>query len=316
MLHWPPEKLLKTKVLNRTGWALFLTLLLLGLGLASAEDYAARFKELQSQKADGAQIDSLLDEWRAKNPNDPDAWITSANYYFNQSVGPMISTKRPEKGDFGLKSKKTGKDAGSISFKPGIAQTSRQPSDLLTEATGKFPDRLDIWCGLSWMYQERGDFDNEIATLKKMVAYTREHPTELKWLKGEPIDQPADKFVPEKLHSYGLYYDKKDTPEDDQRFLKIATFSAEQYPNHPFAYNDIARYHSNTGDRKKAREWLEKAHQVDPKDGLVMYNLGRISADLGDKAAARKWYEELIKVDPEGELAEPAKEALAKLKKK
>ena len=302
-------------MLNPTGRALFVTVLLLGLSRASAEDYAARLKELQSQKADGAQIDSLLDEWRAKSPNDPDAWITSANYYFNQSVGPMISTKRPEKGDFGLKSKKTGKDAGSISFKPGIAQTSREANALLQEATNKFPDRLDIWCGLTWMYQERGDFDNELATLKKMVAYAREHPTGLKWLKDEPIPDSADKFVPEKLHSYALYYEKKDTPEDDQRFFKIATFATEQYPNHPFAYNDIALYHSNTGDRKKAREWLEKAHQVDPKDGLVMYNLGRISADLGDRAAARKWYEESIKVDPDGDHAEPAKAALKKLKK-
>ena len=290
-------------------------LLLLSLARSQAEDYAARLKELQSQKAPGAQIDSLLDEWRAKQPNDPEAWITSANYYFNQSVGPMISTKPPEKGDYGLTNKKTGKQSGSISFKPGVGQTSRQASDLLTEATGKFPDRLDIWCGLTWMYQERGDFDNELATLKKIVAYAREHPTGLKWLKGEPITDPADKFVPEKLHSYGMYYEKKDTREDDQRFLKIAMFATEQYPNHPFAYNDVALYYSNTGDRKKTREWLEKAHQVDPKDGLIIFNLGRISAEAGDKTAARKWYEESIKADPEGDHAEAAKEALKKLKK-
>lgn len=282
---------------------------------ANAEDYLARFNQLKEQKADSAQIDSLLDEWRAKQPNDPDAWITSANYYFNQSVGANISTKKPEKGDFGLTNKKTGKEAGSISFKPGVVQTSRQANELLQEATGKFPDRLDIWCGLTWMYQERGEFDNEFAAMKKMVAYVREHPAGLKWLKGEAIDEPADKFVPEKLHSYGMYYEKKDTREDDQRFLKIAMFSTEQFPNHPFAYNDVALYYSNTGDRKKAREWLEKAHQVDPKDTLIMFNLGRISADTGDKAAARKWYEETIKAEPEGDQAEAAKEALKKLKK-
>ena len=290
-------------------------LLLVSLARSQAEDYAARLKELQTQKAPDAQIDSLLDEWRAKQPNDPEAWITSANYYFNQSVGPMISTKKPEKGDFGLTNKKTGKQSGSISFKPGIAQTSRQASDLLAEATGKFPDRLDIWCGLTWMYQERGDFNNEMATLEKMVAYAREHPEGLKWLKGEPIDEPADKFVPEKLHSYAMYYEKKDTPEDDERFLNIAMFSADRYPKHPYAFNDVALYYSNTRDKKKTREWLEKAHQVDPKDGLIMFNLGRISAEAGDKAAARKWYEESIKADPEGDHAEPAKEALKKLKK-
>ncbi len=303
-------------MLNRSRRALFIALLLLGLGRVSAEDYAARFKQLRDQKADAAQVDSLLDEWRAKSPNDPDAWITSANYYFNQSVGPNISTKPAEKGDYGLTNKKTGKQTGSISFKPNVAETSRNAATILQEATTKFPDRLDIWCGLSWMYQESGDFDNEFATLQKMVAYVREHPTGLKWLKGEPIPEQADKFVPDKLHSYGLYYEKKENPEDDKRMLQIATFSAEQFPNHPYAFNDVAVYYSVNKDYAKTREWLEKAHQVDPKDGLVLYNLGYVSEKLGDKKAAQKWYEESLKTEADDEYTQKAKQALAKLKKR
>ena len=208
-------------MLNSTGRALVIALLFLGLNRVNGEDYAARFKQLRDQKAEGAKIDSLLDEWRAKSPNDPDAWITSANYYFNESLGPSISTEPAKKGDYGLTDKKTGKKTGSISFKPNVAKTSRSATDLLAEATTKFPDRLDIWCGLAFIYQESGDFDNEVATLKKMIAYTKGHPTGLKWLKGEPIEEPEDKYVPEKLHSYGLYYEKKENPEDDKRWFQI-----------------------------------------------------------------------------------------------
>src|ERR1700736_189452 len=153
-----------SKITLHSLWAGYL--FFAGTGFAAEQDYAARFKELQTQKAD-AQIDALLDEWRAQKPNDPDAWITSANYYFNQSVGPMISTKKAEKGDYRLTDKKTGKAAGSISFKPNVAQTSHQATDLLQEATTKFPDRLDIWCGLAFIYQESGDFDNELSILGK-----------------------------------------------------------------------------------------------------------------------------------------------------
>ena len=67
-------------------------------GIAAEEDYASRLKELRDRKAD-AQIEQLLNEWREKRPNDPEAWITSANYYFNKRQ-MMISTKKPEKGDF------------------------------------------------------------------------------------------------------------------------------------------------------------------------------------------------------------------------
>jgi tetratricopeptide (TPR) repeat protein len=303
-------------VLNPTGRALVIALLLLGLNRANGEDYAARFKQLRDQKVDGAQIDSLLDEWRAKSPNDPDAWITSANYYFNESVGPTMSTKTPEKGDFGLTDKKTGKKAGSISFKPNVAKTSRSATDLLGEATTKFPDRLDIWCGLAFIYQESGDFDNELATLKKMAAYTKGHPTGLKWLKGEPIEEPENKYVPEKLHGYGLYYEKKENSEDDKRWFQISSLAMQEYPNYADAFNDSAGYYADLRDWKKARELFEKAHQLDPKSAGPLMNLGNVCIEAKDPASARKYFEEALKLEPTGPLAAEAKQALAKLKKK
>ena len=51
--------------------------------MASGKEYAARYDQLKDQHAE-AQIEPLLTEWREKAPDDPDAWITSANYYFNQ----------------------------------------------------------------------------------------------------------------------------------------------------------------------------------------------------------------------------------------
>src|SRR5213078_4906559 len=145
---------------------------------ASGQGYAQRYRQLLDQHAEG-QIEPLLTEWREKAPDDPDAWITSANYYFNQRQ-PNISTKKPGPGDITLTDKKTGKQAGSISFEQDKGNMKRA-ADLLEEATTKFPDHLDIWCGLAFMYQESGDFDSELSTLKRMVAYTREHSTQLKW---------------------------------------------------------------------------------------------------------------------------------------
>jgi len=286
-------------------------LLFMSIGLAAEQDYARRFKELREQKAD-AQIEPLLNEWCEKRPNDPDAWITSANYYFNQRQ-VMISRKKPQKGDFSL-TDKTGKQAGSISFESDEAATKRA-ADLLQQATTKFPDRLDIWCGLAFVYQESGDFDSEFSTLQRMVSYARDHLAQLRWLNGENLPEPADHFIPGKLHSYGMYYEKKENPEDDKRFLKIATFAAEQFPGHPYAFNDVALYYSIAGDNAKTREWLEKANRINPKDTLVLMNLGQICSKLGDNRDARKWYQEVLKVDPEGEYALQATDALAKLKK-
>jgi tetratricopeptide (TPR) repeat protein len=188
--------------------------------------------------------------------------------------------------------------------------------ELLQEATTKFPDHLDIWCGLAFMYQESGDFDNELATLKKMVAYSREHPAQLKWLKGEPLSEPADKFVPEKLHEYGSYYEKKENAEDDKRWYQIATLATEQYPNNPQGFKDAAGYWADIGEWQKARESFEKAHQLDPKSVVALIAIGQISAEMKDFVSARKYYEDALKLEPNGHYAQTAKEALQKLKKK
>jgi tetratricopeptide (TPR) repeat protein len=278
---------------------------------ASGQEYAHRYRQLVDQHAE-AQIEPLLTEWREKAPDDPDAWITSANYYFNQRQ-MRLELKEPSPGDITVTDNRTGK-VGTISHeedKPGM----KRAVELLQEATTKFPDHLDIWCGLAFMYQESGDFDNELGTLKKMVGYAREHAAGLKWLKGEPLGKPADKFVPDKLHEYGLYYEKKENAEDDKRWYQIATLATEQYPNEPQGFKDAAGYWADIGEWQKARESFEKAHQLDPKSAFTLIGLGQISAEMKDLASARKYYEDALKLEPNGQYAQTAKEALRKLKK-
>jgi tetratricopeptide (TPR) repeat protein len=281
------------------------------VGPKSATAYSARYDQLIDQHAE-AQIEPLLTEWREKTPNDPNAWITSANYYFNQRQ-TNISAKTPGPSDIKLTNKKTGQ-VGSISFEQ-VEGSMKRAADILQEATTKFPDHLDIWCGLAFIYQETGDFDNELAMLKKMVAYAREHPAQLKW-EGEPLKEPADKFVAEKLHEYGLYYEKKENPEDGKRWLEISSLATQQYPNRAEGFNDAAGYYADLGDWQKAREFLEKAHQIDPKSVGALINLGNVSVKMKDFTGARKYFEEALKLDPNGEYAQEAKEALRKLNKK
>jgi tetratricopeptide (TPR) repeat protein len=281
--------------------------------VARGQEYGHRYRQLLDQHAE-AQLEPLLTEWREKAPDDPDAWITSANYYFNQRQ-TIISTKKAGPGDFKLTDEKTGKQVGSISFGQDKGNIKRA-ADLLQEATTKFPDHLDIWCGLAFMYQESADFDNELSTLKKMVAYAREHPAQLKWLKGAPLSEPADKFVPEKLHEYGLHYERKENAQDDKRWFQISTLAMEQYPNHPDGFIAAAGYYADLGEWQKARKPLERLLETNPKSLDALLGLGKVSVQMKDFANARKYFEEVLKLEPSGAYAQEAKESLQKLKKK
>ena len=313
MLQLHHREVLKRKVPDQTRRLIVVALSLAALARADAEDYATRYKQLQDQKAADAQIEPLLNEWREKAPKDPEGWVASANYYFNKRA-VKISTKPAGKGDFKLRDKKTGKPAGSISFEQD--QTSvKRAADLLEEAITKFPDRLDIWCGLAFIYQESGDFEREMSTLQKMVAYAREHPAQLTWLKGQPIEETADKFVPGKLHDYGMYYEKKENSDDDKRWFQISTLATQQYPSNATGWNDAAGYYADLGEWAKARESLEKARAIEPRSVGVLINLGNVSLQAKDTAAAKNYFEEALKLEPNGEYAPEAKQALAKLSK-
>src|SRR5213592_356229 len=88
--------------------------------VASGQEYAHRYRQLVDQHAE-RQIEPLLTEWREKAPDDPDAWITSANYYFNERQ-MRIEMKEPKPGDITVTDKRTGK-VGTIVHevdKPGM----------------------------------------------------------------------------------------------------------------------------------------------------------------------------------------------------
>src|SRR5206468_4555251 len=217
----------------------------------------------------------------------PTHGLRATNHYFNQRQ-MRIEMKEPRPGDITMTDKK-GKLAGSVSFEQ-VEGSTKRAADLLQEATTKFPDHLEIWCGLAFFYQEGGDFDNELATLKKMVAYAREHPAQLKWLKGEPLKEPADKFVPEKLHDYGLYYQKKENAEDAKRWFQISTLASQQYPSDVNVWIDVGGYYADMGEWKNAIDSFEKARSLNPKSLMILVNLARFSLELKDNAGARKYF--------------------------
>ena len=70
------------------------------VGIAAEEDYASRLKELRDRKAD-AQIEPLLNEWREKRPNDPEAVDHERELLFQQAPDDDLDQEAGERRFYG-----------------------------------------------------------------------------------------------------------------------------------------------------------------------------------------------------------------------
>lgn len=276
-----------------------------------ATDYPQEFARIKNG-GDEKQVEALLNEWIKSEPSKPDALIAAANYYANKASGVSITTKPAEKGGTEITDPKSGKEVGSITDTVNPEYVAKSVA-FLNQALKTFPERIDIWFGLATVQESFGDFKGELATLKDMVVYAKGHSGVLRNYEGKPMTTDPNKLFPEKLHDYATYYYEKNTSEDSEKMLQIANLSAENYPKHTYAFNDIAAYYSGHSDFKTARVYFEKALKADPTDTLVLLNLGDVCLRLNDSKQGRDYYNRVIQLNSKSDDAAAAREALKKM---
>jgi tetratricopeptide (TPR) repeat protein len=281
----------------------------------AGSDYSQDYAELK-QKVAADKMDAHLADWRKSQPENPDAWILSANWFFEQAQSESISitNKLAGKGDFAVTDPKTGKQAGSISTgSRSDPEKMKAATEALREALTRWPQRLDIHCGLAHMFETSDAWSAELATLRALAVATREHAGKLRWCHDEPLDAPDAAFVAGKLHSYALHQFEKESPETDARFHQVAQLIVATFPDSAIGHNDLAVFHGVTKNWREAQKALEAAAKVAPDDALVWANIGDNSLRLGDPKRARSAYEKVITLDSDPRMAAHAKAALAKL---
>lgn len=310
---------------------LFATLLaiLIACNAAAApkkQDSAARFAQFQKllQSEDLAVVEKHLDKWQREQPDDPELAVARGNLYFERASQPPVIATVPK--DYEVPAGKADEvftltPAGGTTETVGVMDFSdrydramlRKATATLREAVTSHPQRMDIWMGVAHTQVVAEEWDDAFETLQGMIAQIEREPTKMKWSLGKPLKDKAETFAPAKLHSYALRGFEAETTDGLEFLKRVALFSAEKYPKHPYAYNDLAIYYDVTDDDKKVLEYLLKAHEVAPKDALVAMNIASAYAESGDKTKAREFYTKAIKVSGDEDLKQAAREAMAEL---
>jgi tetratricopeptide (TPR) repeat protein len=288
---------------------------LMGISMVAADEaeFLQRIDTARKAKDDKAWTEAIA-EWKKAEPKSPEPLIAEANRLFSKSATIRIDAGKPKKGEVEIKDPKTGKTSGRIGPGEPDDKLTGEAINALKEAVVLAPDRLDIRCGMAHLCQESGRFDEELEILKAMTKHALGRPAEQRWIANAELEEPAEKFVPDKLHSYALYYYRQETAEGDKRFGAIAQLTTDAYPNDPVGWNDLALYrHLTLKDTKGAAAALEKAAALDPSDDVVQFNLAKFYSDLGEKKKAKAIYERIAKSSKDKKRVASAKEKLKEL---
>lgn len=278
-------------------------------------DYSGDYAALK-KKVPADQMEAHLAHWRTSQPEDPDAWILSANWSFEQAQSESIAvtTQPAREGDLAVTDPKTGKTVGSLSTSTRAdPERLKTATGLLREAAKRWPQRLDIHCGLAHMLEASGAWGEQLDAMRALLAAVREHPGKLRWCHGEPLDAPESAFVASKLHSYALHQFEKETPETDARFHTVAKLIVASFPDSALGHNDLAIFHGLKKNWRAVQTALEAAAKAAPEDALVWANLGDNSVRLSNAKRARTAYEKVIALNSDLRMVTHAQAGLAKL---
>jgi tetratricopeptide (TPR) repeat protein len=302
-----------------------LAAMMLATATLHASDYKKDYADWKA-KVEEAHRDQALADWRKREPDNPDAWVLSANWALEQAGSINIRGAKGAplpKGNYKLELRDgkmvvigaDGKPAGDIVPEPGRAGTTKAASYLI-EGLKKWPYRADMYCGLATIYAQGQLWPEHMATLRAFVDAARLQAGKLRWCHDEALDAPEDVLLADKLHSFAIAQFDLQNEAADKRFFEIAQLVVRACPKSAKGYNDIAVFHGLSKNWKAAQPALEKASQVAPDDALVWMNLGENCDRLGKTDAARRAFQQVIDLNTDPSLVKDAQAKLEALGQK
>jgi len=279
-------------------------------GQTNYEEFKKLFKSNDTTK-----IKSLLTEWEKANANDPELYTSAINFYFSNSKQEIISVDSEQKNKQTIQfTDSTGKVAGHINsnfgYSPGKLSKAVKYANTGIE---KFPDRLDIRFGKSYLLGQIGDYENFTKEIIRAIEYSQVNKNNWLWTENKR-QEDGENFMLETIQSYlkQLY----DTEDDNllPNMIQIGEATLKYYHSNVEILSTTSVALMLTKNYDKAIEYLKRAEKLNPKDFIVLNNIAQAYKLKGDKANAVKYYELTEKYGDE-QAKEQARQNIKDLKK-
>lgn len=279
-----------------------------------SEEYTAFLKLLRSKDTAAQRV--FLAQWSGIGQQDPEFYVCYANYYMNLAKKEVINmtTVPPEAGEesFAINDS-VGNVVGYLRSQTIMdAELSAQSLVWLNKGITRFPQRLDLLFGKVYLFGKQFQYDSFGTTLLSAIEKSVDNQFAWQWSKGVAL-QDGKQFLFSTCQDYiGQLF----KAEDSTAWLWIEPISLallEIDPKNVPCTSNLAVANMMLQRWAEALIHLKKAHDLDPKDDVVLANMGYCNLQLRNKAEAKKYYS-LLKKSAEPEYQKLAKEMLQVVK--
>ncbi|MEI9943361.1 MAG: hypothetical protein WDN26_04000 [Chitinophagaceae bacterium] len=279
---------------------------------AVSQNFEQQFKEFSSKEDTTGQT-TVLKQWEAARPKDPELFIAYFNYYAGKSRREIVSLDDEKKDKSFSLTDSTGKPAGYLgSTVEYDGATLQKGFDFIDRGIALYPSRLDMRFGKIYMLGEMGNFPEFTNVIVQTIEYGNSIKHAWMWEQGKPLDDAKEFFLSSVQDYVGTLYNT----EDDEllpSMRRISETVLKYFPDHVESLANVALTYLVAGDFDKALPYLLKAEKVAPKDIIVLNNIAETYKRKNDKANAKVYYEKIIKYGNTEEVQE-AKEKLKELR--
>lgn len=246
------------------------------------------------------EVDAFLSRWRQTFPNDPEAWISSANWNARNSQQTMIFQADPQPGFFVTEG---AMDDGTVGMRRVDGQEGAQ-SSFVTEGQftdterynaavaffevgmKKFPHRVDLYEIYAGFHIYFGNYDSLLEILGDVPDSIRSAKAPLEGTNYQPVQYSKDQVISRIFHSAHLELMKKGELQSTEVMLASAQLMTRAIPNDPIAWNDLVSVQYTLGNKQGAYSAAERAYALAPDDEVIVLNLATLSLDLGRRDRA------------------------------
>ncbi|HEV3224756.1 MAG TPA: tetratricopeptide repeat protein [Puia sp.] len=283
------------------------------IDFASGQSNFTKFKNLEKTN-DTAKINAFLTEWQKSEPNDPEIYTSCMNYYYKKSKEEIVTINKTPHGKSSFKlTDSTGAVAGYLNSNSDL--NPRYLDSVFYYANIgiiKFPKRLDIRFGKTYILGEMEDYNNFSNEIIKTIEYSKTIKNDWLWTENKKVEDPEN-FM---LNTIQTYLKQLYEIEDDkllENMKSIGNVVLNYYPNNIEILSTTAVANMLTGNYEKAIEYLKRAEKINPEDFIILNNLAKGYELKGNIAEAIHYYE-LTEKFGDDEAKEHSKKEIIKLK--